>query len=308
MSINRLSTSVGDVELRAPIMTAAGTAGYGTELADYGDVAQLGALVTKSLAPFSWAGNAAPRVAPAGDAMINSVGLAGPGVSAWRDREWPSLRDSGARVVASVWGRTASEFGDAVNELAGLDLAAIEINASCPNLEGRRGIFAHSADLVRELLEATGTATVPRWIKLSPNTPDLVDIATTAVDAGAQALVIANTLLGMDIDIETGRPTVGNGGGGVSGQPIFPVALRCVYEVRAALPHTPLVGVGGITTARDVIAMLMAGASAVEVGTVGFADPRIYWRLARQVNRWMARHHVATIADVVSLAHRGGRP
>jgi dihydroorotate dehydrogenase (NAD+) catalytic subunit len=307
MSYPRLSARVGDVSLRSPIMTAAGTAGYGTELADYGDVSQLGAIVTKSLAAFSWAGNPSPRVAPAGDAMLNSVGLAGPGVAAWRESEWPSLRDSGASVVASVWGRSAREFGDAVSDLAGLALTAIEINASCPNLEGRRGMFAHSAPLIRELLEATSSSSVPRWVKLSPNTPDLVEIATAAVDGAADALVIANTLLGMDIDISTGRPTLGNGGGGVSGFPIFPVALRCVYEVRAALPDVPIVGVGGVSSVRDVVAMLMAGASAVEVGTAGFADPRIYWRLTRGLNQWMSRQGFDALADIVNLSHRGGR-
>ncbi len=307
MSSARLATHIGDVHLRSPIMTAAGTAGYGTELADYGDLSALGAVVTKSLAAFSWAGNLAPRVAPARDAMLNSVGLAGPGVAAWRDSEWPSLRDSGASVVASVWGRSAAEFGHAVDGLAGLGLTAIEVNASCPNLEGRRGMFAHSVPLLREVLEATSSASVPRWIKLSPNTPDLVEIATAAVDGGASALVIANTLLGMDVNIATGRPTLGNGGGGVSGFPIFPVALRCVYDVRAALPDVPIVGVGGVSSVRDVVAMLMAGASAVQVGTAGFADPRIYWRLTRGLQRWMRRQGYDSVSSIVNLAHRGGR-
>lgn len=298
-----LSTRVGDVVLRSPIMTAAGTAGHGDELAGYGELDRLGAVVVKSLAAFAWQGNPSPRVAPEGDAMLNAVGLSGPGVSAWRERDLPALVDKGATVVASIWGRSPKEFEDAATQLAGANISAVEVNASCPNLESRSSIFAHSADMTVSLVHAAAAAGVPRWVKLSPNTPDLVEIARAAVDAGVEALVLTNTLLGMTIDVESARPVLGNIGGGVSGPTVFPVALRAVYECRAALPDIPIIGVGGIASARDVVAMLMAGANAVEIGTATFADPRAPWRITKDVERFMRRHATTKVTDFVGRAH-----
>ena len=297
------STRVGDVALPSFVLTAAGTAGLGDELAGYGDVAELGAVVTKSLAAFAWAGNPAPRVTAWGPDMLNSVGLAGPGVEAWRRDHLPALRARGARVVGSIWGRSVAEFADAARAMRGADVVALEVNASCPNLEGRAGIFAHSADLTCAIVEAASEAQLPLWVKLSPNTPQLVDIARAAVEAGASALVLVNTVVGMAIDIETRRPALGNGGGGLSGAGIFPVALRAVFECHAALPATPLVGVGGIYRGEDAIAMVMAGASAVEVGTATFADPRAPWLVARGAREWMRRHSVSSIDEVRGVAH-----
>ena len=298
-----LQTRVGDVTLRSPLLTAAGTSGYGDELAAYGDLAQLGAVVTKSLASFAWPGNAAPRVAPAGDAMINAVGLAGPGVAAWRHDSLPQLAARGVDVVASIWGRTVGEFADAAHALEGAEVVAVELNASCPNLESRATMFAHSATATREILEATSMLTVPRWIKLSPNTPDLVVIAAAALDAGADALVLTNTLVGLMIDVESGEATLGNGGGGVSGPPLLPVALRAVFDCRAAFPTAPIVGVGGVASARDVVAMLMAGADAVELGTTIFVDPRSPWKIQRSLVRWLRRHDVADVSSLKGRVH-----
>jgi dihydroorotate dehydrogenase (NAD+) catalytic subunit len=284
-------------------MTAAGTSGYGDELAGYGDLHALGAVVVKSLAVFAWEGNAPPRVAASGEHMVNSVGLAGPGVTAWREEYLPALARHGCDVVASIWGRTVDEFAHAANAMRGARIVAMEVNASCPNLESRATIFAHSALATAEIVRASKVVGVPLWIKLSPNTPDLVEIAGAAIDAGADALVLVNTVLGMAIDIEARRPSLGNGGGGVSGPGILPVALRCVYECRAAFGETPIVGVGGVSRPEDAIAMLMAGANAVEVGTATFANPRAPWMVQQGVERWMQRHDVKRISELVGVAH-----
>jgi dihydroorotate dehydrogenase (NAD+) catalytic subunit len=235
--------------------------------------------------------------------MINAVGLAGPGVETWRTTYLPALVARGARVVASIWGRTADEFAAAAAALRGAPVVAVEINASCPNLESRSLMFAHSASATVELLRATDGVDVPRWIKLSPNTPELVAIAGAAIDAGADALVLTNTLLGLDIDVETALATLGNGGGGVSGPPMFPVALRAVFECRAAYPQVPIIGVGGVRRGEDVVAMLMAGANAVEIGTATFADPRAPWKIQRSLIRWMRRHDVTDVRSLQGRAH-----
>ena len=298
-----LATRVGEVALSNFVMTAAGTAGHGDELAGYGDLSTLGAVVTKSLASFAWEGNPAPRVAAWGADMVNAVGLAGPGVASWRRDDLPALLGRGARVVGSIWGRSVDEFASAASDMRGAEVIALEVNASCPNLEGRAGIFAHSPELTAAIVEAAAVSQLPLWVKLSPNTPELVAVARAAVDAGASALVLVNTVLGMVIDIESRRPALGNGGGGLSGPGILPVALRAVYECRAALPATPIVGVGGVSRGEDAIAMVMAGANAVEVGSATFADPRAPWRVAREAQRWMRRHGVAEISQLSGVAH-----
>jgi len=298
-----LASNVGAVALRSPILTAAGTSGYGDELAGYGDLRSLGAVVVKSLAAFAWEGNAPPRVAASGEHMLNAVGLAGPGVAAWRERYLPDLARRGCVVVGSIWGRTVAEFADAAEAMRGANVVALEVNASCPNLESRSTIFAHSALATAEIVRAAKVAGLPLWIKLSPNTPDLIAIAGAALDAGADALVLVNTVLGLGIDIETRRPSLGHGGGGVSGPGILPVALRCVYECRAAFPDTPIVGVGGVSSGEDAVAMIMAGANAVEVGTATFANPRAPWFVQDGLNRWMQRHDVSRVSELVGAAH-----
>jgi len=298
-----LRTRVGSLDLDGLVMTAAGTSGYGAELQAYGDLSELAAVVVKSLASFAWEGNPAPRVASAGEAMINAVGLSGPGVEAWRRDYLPDLLTHDATTVVSLWGRNVEEFAAAALDLAGAPVAAVEINASCPNLEDRAHIFAHSATATAELVRACAGANLPLWVKLSPNTPDLVEVATAAVEAGAEAVTLTNTVLGLMIDIETGRPSLGNGGGGVSGGPIFPVALRAVFDVRAALPDVAIVGVGGIGSGSDAVAMVMAGANAVQVGTASFADPRAPWRIQKEVRQWLSAHGHDSIEAVRGSAH-----
>jgi dihydroorotate dehydrogenase (NAD+) catalytic subunit len=301
--MTNLATSVASVPLRSVVLTASGTAGYGDELAAYGDLHDLGAVVTKSLASFAWPGNQAPRVASSGQHMLNAVGLAGPGVEAWRAHDLPALEKVGATVVASIWGRSVQEFADAATQLAGANVVALEVNASCPNLESRREIFAHSPSATAEIVEAAKAAGVPLWAKLSPNTPQLLEVARSALDAGASALVLVNTVLGLVIDIEARRPTLGNVGGGVSGPGILPVALRAVYECREAFGDAAIVGVGGVSRGEDVVAMLMAGANAVEIGTATFADPRAPWRIQRELVKWMTAHGVTKVDELIGAAH-----
>lgn len=298
-----LATHVGDVSLRSAVLTASGTAGHGDELADYGDLAQLGAVVTKSLASFAFDGNPPPRLTSSGPHMVNAVGLAGPGVEAWRREYLPALLARGATVVGSIWGRSVEEFASAASAMRGAEVVALEVNASCPNLESRREIFAHSPSATSEIVEAAKVAGLPVWAKLSPNTPLLLEVASAALEAGADALVLVNTVLGLVIDIEARRPTLGNGGGGVSGPGILPVALRAVYECREAFPHAGIVGVGGVASGNDAVAMLMAGANAVEVGTATFADPRAPWTVQRELEGWLASHNVTSLDEVIGAAH-----
>ena len=298
-----LETSVGSVALRSPVMTAAGTAGYGDELSGYGDLMALGAVVVKSLATFQWDGNPEPRVASIGEHMINAVGLSGPGIAAWRETYLPDLLATGATVVGSIWGRNIGEFADAAAAIKGANIAALEVNASCPNLEDRSSIFAHSASATSEIVRATKVAGVPLWVKLSPNTPDLVAVAGAAIEAGADALVLVNTVVGLAIDIEKRSATLGNGGGGVSGPGILPIALRAVFECHSAYPQTAIVGVGGISSGEDAVAMMMAGASAVEVGTATFANARAPWMIQKQLEKWLKKHGVSNVSEIIGAAH-----
>lgn len=290
-------------------MTASGTAGYGTEFAPYLDVASLGALVTKSLAAFEWAGNPAPRVHPTPLGMINAVGLQGPGVSSWLEHQVPDLVASGAAIVCSIWGRSVDEYRAAADLLAAAppSVVAVEVNLSCPNLEGRGSIFAHDATLSAEVVAATEGCGRPRWAKLSPNTDRIVDVAAAVHEAGAEAVTLVNTLLGMVIDPKTQRPALGNGGGGVSGRGIHPIAVRAVYDVRAALPQLPIVGVGGVASGWDAAEMMLAGANAVQVGTASFADPRAAEMIARELAIWASEHGFTNLSDLTNCAHRPGR-
>ena len=302
------SVRVGSVTLPNPVMTASGTAGHGTELAPYFDLSTIGAMVVKSLAATEWAGNPPPRVHPAGVGMINAVGLQGPGIPAWLDEQLPGLAATGARVVASIWGRTVEEYRRAADLLADAPscVVAVEVNLSCPNLEGRRGIFAHDADLSAEVIRSTVGCGRPRWAKLSPNTDRVVEVASAVHNAGAEAVTLVNTLLGMVLDPVSGLPSLAAGGGGYSGRVIHPVAVRTVFDVHAALPELPIVGVGGVCGAWDAIELMLAGASAVQVGTATFADPRAPWKVAQALEAWCSGHDITDIGQLTGLAHRGG--
>jgi dihydroorotate dehydrogenase (NAD+) catalytic subunit len=296
-----LRSRVGSLELRSPVLTAAGTAGYGAELGVFFDLSRLGAVVVKSLAATPWAGNPAPRVTGARAGMLNSVGLQGPGVAAWLEHDLPALEAAGATVVASIWGRSVDEFGRAAELLgaAPASVVAVEVNVSCPNLEARNQLFAHSPEATAAVLAVTAACGRPRWAKLSPNTDRLVEVAAAARDAGAEAVTLVNTLLAMAIDVEARRPVLGAGGGGLSGPALHPVAVRAVHDVHVALPDLPIVGVGGVGDAVTAVELLLAGASAVQVGTATFADPRAPARVAADLERWCRRRAVARVGDLV---------
>jgi len=284
------------------VLAASGTAGHGAELGAY-DLAWLGGVVVKSLSATAWAGNPAPRVHGAGPAMVNSVGLQGPGVAAWRAHDLPALRQAGATVVASIWGRTVAEYAAAAALLAGVEgVAAVEVNLSCPNLDGGRHLFAHDADATSRALEAVAAAGLPRWAKLSPNTDRLVEVAGAARAAGAEAVVVANTVLGMVLDVERFSPVLASGGGGLSGPALHAMAVRAVWDVHTAHPGLPIVGAGGVRDARTAIEMIQAGASAVEVGTATLLDPRATAKVLDGVERWLAEHDT-TAAALVGRAH-----
>ena len=294
---------VGSVELRNPVMTASGTAGYGNEFAPFFDLASIGAVVTKSIAAFEWAGNPAPRVHPTPLGMINAVGLQGPGVEHWLAHELPALLETGATVVCSIWGRSVEEYRQAADMLASAprQVVAVEVNLSCPNLEGRGSIFAHDADLSAQVMAATEGCGRPRWGKLSPNTDRLVEVAEAVHGAGAEAVTLINTVLGMVIDRDTLRPVLGNGGGGLSGRAIHPVAVRAVYDVHQALQDLPIVGVGGVSTGWEAAELMIAGAHAVQVGTASFADPRACSRVAAELVEFAAQREIPRMADLSAL-------
>lgn len=300
-----LSTAVGSVALPNPILTASGTSGHGAELQAYFPLSSLGAVVVKSLAATTWDGNPAPRVHETAAGMLNSVGLEGPGVGAWLERDLPLLEAAGARVVASIWGTSVEGYEKAASMLASApaSVVAVEVNLSCPNVEARRSVFAHSASATAEAVAATASCGRPRWAKLSPNVTDLTEIAGAALGAGAEALTLVNTVMGMALDPATRRPRLGGGGGGLSGPAIHPVAVRAVYECRAAFPDAPIVGVGGVTSGEDAAELVVAGASAVQVGTATFADPRAPARVLAQLERWCRGQNVQRLAELIGASH-----
>lgn len=300
-----LTSTVGPLTLPNPVVAASGTFGHGDELAGVCDPSALGAVTVKSLAAYPWQGNPSPRVCPAGaGGMLNSVGLAGPGVHEWIAHDLPRLRDRGARIIVSVWGRTIEEFAAAAAPLAAVsaDLLAVEANVSCPNLEDRSRMFAHHPATTAAAVDAVKRASgggLPVFAKLSPNTSELVEVAAAALGAGAAGLTLVNTLLGLAIDAERRRPVLGAGGGGLSGPPVKHVALRAVWEVARAHPGVAIIGTGGVTTGLDAVEMMLAGASAVGVGTATFAEPRAALRIVDELAAWCSRHGVARVSDLV---------
>jgi dihydroorotate dehydrogenase (NAD+) catalytic subunit len=287
------NVQIGSVELPNPVMTASGTAGHADELARYMDLSSLGAVVVKSLLFEAWAGNPSPRVHAVDGGMINSVGLQGPGVEAWLRDDLPRLRRTGARVVASIWGRSVEEYEKAAAMLHGADVVAVEVNLSCPNTRhgvghagGRPTMFAHDPDAAEAVMAATAAAGVPRWAKLSPNTHLIVDVAEAAHRGGAEAVTLVNTVLAMALD-DVGEPILGSGhaGGGMSGPAIHPIAVRAVHDVRQAHPELPIIGVGGVRDGRTARELLDAGADAIQVGTASFADPRACAKVLADLRR-----------------------
>lgn len=304
-----LTVDLGALLLANPVVAASGTFGHGAEVAALCDPRGIGAVTTKSVAVFPSPGNAPLRVADApGGGMINSVGLPGPGIEAWIEHDLPALEALGACVIASIWGRTVADFERAALALKGVAhrVVAVEANLSCPNVEARAHVFAHSPDTTLAATEAVvgalGGAT-PVFAKLSPNVTDLVEIAGAAIDAGASGLTLVNTVMGLVVDASTRAPRLGAGGGGVSGPPIKPVALRAVWEVSRAFPDVAIIGTGGVSTGEDAVEMLLAGATAVGVGTATFLDPRATLRIVAEIAEWCARNDVARVRDLIGGMH-----
>jgi dihydroorotate dehydrogenase (NAD+) catalytic subunit len=310
-----MEVAVGPVTLPNPVVTASGTYGHGAEVARLGDASAIGAITAKSLSADPWAGKPAPRLHTTASGMINAVGLQGPGVEAWLRDDLPALRAAGARVIVSIWGTSVDDYAraaamlrdsDAASDAAARgDLLALEVNVSCPNLHQRSEMFAHDPIATRDVLRAVldADAGLPVFAKLSPNVTDLVAIARAAVDAGVDGLTLVNTLMGLLVDVEASRPALGGGGGGLSGPAIHPVALRAVHDVSRALPGVPVIGTGGVASGADAVAMMMAGAHAVGVGTVNFLDPRAPQRIARELQEWCAAHGVRRVSELTGSMH-----
>jgi dihydroorotate dehydrogenase (NAD+) catalytic subunit len=305
-----IATRVGSVKLKNPVMTASGTAGHGAELSAYFDLSTLGAVVVKSVSTDPWEGNPAPRLLPLAAGMLNSVGLQNPGMATWLSQELPGLAAMGASVVASIWGFTASGFESAAAALVrdGIPpgVVAVEANISCPNVEDRRRMFSHSCAGVTEAVSAAArglSGRLPLWVKLSPNVTDLPELAGAAQQAGAEAVTLINTVMGLALDPATGAPRLGGGGGGLSGPAIHPVAVRAVYECRAAWPDLPIVGVGGVSRGCDAAELLAAGADAVQIGTATFADPRAPARILQELAGWCEAHGIDDIEALKGKAH-----
>jgi dihydroorotate dehydrogenase (NAD+) catalytic subunit len=307
-----LATSVGTLGLPTPVLTASGCAAAGRELAPFVDLARIGGVVTKSIMANPRSGRPTPRMAETPSGMLNSIGLQGPGVDAFLADDLPWLLAQGARAVVSVAGGSTAEFVAVAEKVAdaaagSVRPVAVEVNISCPNVANRGLVFAcdpvASAEVVGAVREVL-PATLPVWAKLSPDVTDVTAIAAAALDAGADALSLVNTTLGMAIDRATLRPVLAGVTGGLSGPAIRPLAVRCVYQVAAAFPGVPIVGIGGIRTGGDALEFLAAGASAVQVGTAIFGDPSAPQRVADELSDALDALGVARVADVVGAAHR----
>jgi dihydroorotate dehydrogenase (NAD+) catalytic subunit len=308
-----LRTRLGQVELPSPVLTAAGCAGTGRELSQFIDVARIGAIVTKSIMIEPRAGRPTPRTAETPSGMLNSTGLQGPGIDAFLQRDLPWLLSRGARTVVSIAGGSVREYAELASRLSdAAGVTAIEINISCPNVEDRGQIFACQPDAAARVVDAVRRCAryeIPVFAKLSADVTDIVAIARSCVAAGADGLSMINTLRGMVIDTQTLRPALAGVTGGLSGPAIRPIAVRCVWQVRQALPDVPIIGIGGVRTGRDALELILAGASMVGVGTAIFHDPSACARVAGELEDELAARGAERLADVTGLAHHpGGLP
>jgi dihydroorotate dehydrogenase (NAD+) catalytic subunit len=303
-----LRAKLGHVELPNPIMTASGCAGAGRELAQFIDVSKIGAIVTKSVMLSPRSGRPTPRMAETPSGMLNSIGLQGPGIDAFLQRDLPWLLSRGARAVVSIAGGTVAEYADLAARLSdAAGVTAIEVNISCPNVEHRGQVFACNPDSAAAVIDAVRARTrydIPVFAKLSPDVTDIVAVAKACVSAGADGLSMINTLLGMVIDTDTMRPRLAGLTGGLSGPAIRPIAVRCIWQVREALPGVPIIGMGGVRTGRDALELILAGASMVSVGTTIFHDPSACVRILHELEEELIARGVDRLTDVVGLAHQ----
>ena len=305
-----MSTSLSGVVLPNPLMTASGCAAAGRELGRFFDVSALGAVVTKSIMLAARSGRPTPRMAETESGMLNSIGLQGPGIDAFLDKDLPWLVEAGARAVVSIAGGSVAEYAALAARLpAAGGVSVLEVNISCPNVESRGEVFACDPIAAGAVLAAVRAATdpaVPVFAKLSPDVTDIVAVARACVEAGADGLTLVNTLLGMAIDPVSMRPALAGLTGGLSGPAIRPVAVRAIWQVHAALPAVPIMGVGGVRTGPDALELVLAGACAVQVGTAIFGDPTAPVRVLGELTAALDERGFAKFTDAVGFAHRGG--
>ncbi len=296
---NRLSTDIAGIAMETPVLTASGTFGFGEEFADFVSLRRLGAVMVKGTTLKPRRGNDGVRMAETPMGMLNSIGLENLGVEFFLQTILPRLAPYGMNVIVNISGSSADEYGELAKRLDVPGVAGIELNVSCPNVKEGGILFGTSPDAVASVVRAAKANTKkPVILKLSPNVTDIVPIAQAAEKAGADALSLINTLLGMEIDIRTRRPVLGNITGGLSGPAVKPVALRLVWQTARAV-HIPVIGMGGIMTADDAIAFFLAGASAVAVGTANFVDPAITEKIIQGIEAYLIRYQVAHIQELV---------
>lgn len=297
-----LQVTAAGITFQNPILLAAGTAAYGRELADVMPLEELGGFVTKAVSLEPRHGAPAPRVADFDGGMINAVGLANPGVDAVKagDLPWIAQHVRRPRVLVNVVGREATDFGQVVERLDdATGFAGYELNVSCPNVKQGGMEFGADPEALQGVVRGARAATKrPIFVKLSPTLPNVGDVARRAVDAGADGITVINTIPGMVVDIERRKPVLGFGSGGVSGPGLLAVGVLATWRVRKAVA-VPILGAGGIQHATDALQFLIAGASAVAIGTAGMADPKLPVRIVRDLERWCERHGVARLADLI---------
>ncbi len=292
-----LSVRIGNLTLKNPVISASGTFGYGLEFAPFYDISRLGAVVVKGLSLAPTAGNPPGRIVETAAGMLNAIGLQNIGVERFVADVVPRLEDAGAAYVANIYGRTAEEYEAVAERLSTVaSLGAIEVNASCPNVKQGGMAFGATAEGIAGLTARVRKRTAkPLWVKLSPNVADIAGIAAAAEDAGADAVSLINTLVGMAVDHRTRRPRLANVTGGLSGPAIKPVALRMVWET-ARRVRIPVIGIGGIQSAADALEFLLVGAAAIQVGTANFRNPRTCVEIVEGIAAFLAEQRIASVA------------
>jgi dihydroorotate dehydrogenase (NAD+) catalytic subunit len=303
-----MSTTLGNAWFPQPVFTASGCASSGKELAQFFPLREIGAVVTKSVMTKPRHGRPTPRMAETASGMLNSIGLQGPGIDAFLSHDVPWLLEQKARVIVSIAGETIEEYSTLARKLRSISgISAVEVNISCPNVENRGLVFACDPDASRRVIDGvrkTIGGELPIIAKLSPDVTDLPAIAKGVVDAGADSLALINTVLGMVINLESMRPHLGGKTGGLSGPAIKPIAVRAIYQVHAALPHIPILGMGGVATGADALELILAGASGVSVGTASFGNPGALIQVRDELQNLLAARGFATLSQAVGYAHR----
>lgn len=295
------TVNLAGVELKNPVMTASGTFGSGAEYSEFVDLSSLGAVVTKGVANIPWSGNPTPRIAETKSGMMNAIGLQNPGIDMFCRRDIPFLKRYDTKIIVNVCGKTTEDYCAVVERLADEDVDLLEINISCPNVKEGGIAFGQNPKAVEAITsELKKRAKQPIIMKLSPNVTDITEMARAAEAGGADVLSLINTLTGMKIDIHKRAFALANKTGGVSGPAIKPVAVRMVYQVANAV-NLPIIGMGGIATAEDAIEFILAGASAVSVGTANFFNPTATIEVAQGIEQYMEQYGYGQITDMVGL-------